>query len=172
MFIMSTATLVSEEEYLHTVYEPDCEYEDGILIERNVGVQEHSWLQAALAAHFFNRRKIWGIEVFTAQRCRIRQRKYMLPDVCVIRQPMPTEKVFTQPPLIWIEILSSEDRPIRVNQKLRQLQEFGVPNIWVIDPETLESEIHAGEGARTIEDGILRVEGTPIEVDLRKLKED
>jgi Uma2 family endonuclease len=169
---MSTATLVSEEEYLHAVYEPDCEYEDGILIERNVGEQEHSWLQAALAAYFFKRRKVWGIEVFTEQRCRIRQRKYMIPDVCVIRQPRPPEKVFTQPPLIWIEILSSEDRPIRVNQKVRQLQEFGVPNIWVIDPETLESEIYAKQGSRTIEDGILRVEGAPIEVDLHKLEED
>ena len=63
---MSTTTLVSEQEYLHTVYEPDCEYEDGILIERNVGEQEHSWLQAALAAYFFKRRKAWGIEVFNS----------------------------------------------------------------------------------------------------------
>lgn len=96
----------------------------------------------------------------------------MLPDVCVIPQPRPPEKVFTKPPLIWIEILSSEDRPIRVNQKVRQLQEFGVPNIWVIDPETLESEIYTRQGSRTIEDGVLRVEGSPIEVDLHKLEED
>jgi hypothetical protein len=46
--------LVSEEEYLSTAYEPDCEYEDGVLIERNVGDQDHSWLQAALGAYFFN----------------------------------------------------------------------------------------------------------------------
>ena len=47
-----------------------------------------------------------------------------------------------------------------------------MPNIWVIDPETLESEIYARQGSRTIEDGILRVEGAPIEVDLHKLEED
>ena len=34
---MATGTLVSEEEYLHTAYEPDCEYEDGVLTERNYG---------------------------------------------------------------------------------------------------------------------------------------
>jgi Uma2 family endonuclease len=168
---MSTTALVTEEEYLHSSYEPDCEFEDGILIERNVGEREHSWLQAALAAYFFRRRKEWQIEVFTEQRCRIRPGKYMLPDVCVLQQPMPEEKVFVQPPLIWIEILSSEDRPIRVNQKIRQLREFGAPNIWVIDPETLESEIHTQEGSRKVEDGILWVEGTPIQVPLQKLEE-
>src|SRR5580700_4298485 len=103
---MGTAVLVSEEEYLHTVYEPDCEYEDGVLIERNVGEEKHSWLQMALGAYFFRRRKLWNIEVYSEQRNRIRQAKYMLPDVCVVRGPRPSERVFSKPPLIWIEILS------------------------------------------------------------------
>src|SRR5450432_4799332 len=91
---------VSEEEYLGTAYEPDCEFEDGVLIERNLGEQDHSWLQAALAAYFFQRRRLWSIEVYTEQRHRIRKGKYMIPDVCVISQPEPDEKVFSQPPLI------------------------------------------------------------------------
>lgn len=169
---MSTGVLVSEEEYLHTVYEPDCEYEDGVLIERNVGKKRHSRLQVTLSAYFVRREKLWNIEAFGDQRHRIRAGKYMLPDICVVRPPSPDEEVFTTPPLIWIEILSPEDRPIRVNQKIRQLLEFGVPNIWVIDPETLESEIHTPQGSRKIEDGILRVDGTPIEVPLHGLVED
>src|SRR5262249_34090705 len=134
--MMSTIISVSEEEYLRTTYEPDCEFEDGVLIERNLGERDHSWLQAALAAYFFNRRKRWGIEVYTGARHRMRPGKYMLPDVCVIKQPRPQEKIFPQPPLIWIEILSPEDRPLKINNKVRQLLEFGVPNNWVIDPET------------------------------------
>ena len=169
---MRTDALVSEDEYLSSVYEPDCEYEDGALIERNVGEQDHSWLQLALGAYFFRRRKLWKIEAFTEQRHRIRKGKYMVPDVCVIHQPRPSEKIFSTPPLIWIEILSPEDRPIRVNEKIRQLLEFGVPNIWVIDPQTLESEVHTPGGSRKIADGILRVDGTPIEVPLRGLEED
>src|ERR1043166_4552262 len=161
---MSTIAAVSEEEYLSTVYEPDCEFEDGVLIERNLGEEDHSWLQAIIAAYFVNRRKTWGIEAYTEQRCRIRPGKYMLPDVCVIRQPRPKEKIFSTPPLIWIEILSPEDRPIRLNQKIRQLLEFGVPNIWVIDPITLEAEIHTPSGSRKVDDGVLRVEGTLIEL--------
>ena len=114
---MSTRTLISEEEYLHTAYEPDCEYEDGVLIERNVGEQDHSWLQAALTAYFFRRRKLWSLHVFTEQRYQIRQGKYMIPDVCVIMGSRPAEKVFSTPPFLWIEILSPEDRPIRINEK-------------------------------------------------------
>ena len=96
----------------------------------------------------------------------------MLPDVCVIRGPRPSEEIFSNPPLIWIEILSPEDRPIRVNKKVHQLLEFGVPNIWVIDPETLEAEIHTPQGSRSVDDEILRVDGTPIEVSLHLLEED
>jgi len=169
---MRTASLVSEDEYLNSVYEPDCEYEDGVLIERNVGEEKHSWLQAALIAYFFRRRKRWNVEVYTEQRNRVRQAKYMLPDVCVIRGPRPSEGIFDAPPLIWIEILSREDRPIRVNQKVRQLLEWGTPNIWVIDPETLEAEVHTQQGGRKVDDGILRVEGTPIEVPLNGLEEE
>jgi len=33
------ATQVSLEEYLHTSYEPDMEYVDGVLVGRNVGTQ-------------------------------------------------------------------------------------------------------------------------------------
>ena len=96
----------------------------------------------------------------------------MLPDVCVIRGPRPSEGIFDAPPLIWIEILSREDRPIRVNQKVRQLLEWGTPNIWVIDPETLEAEVHTQQGSRKVDDGILRVEGTRIEVPLNGLEEE
>jgi Uma2 family endonuclease len=122
-----------------------------------------------LGTYFFNRRKAWGIEAVTELRHFIRHCRYLIPDVCVIEAPRPAEKVFDKPPLIWIEILSPEDRPIRVNEKIRELREFGVPNIWVIDPETFEAEVHTLEGTSKIEDGILRVPNTPIEVPLRVL---
>lgn len=166
---MGTTTLISEEEYRRSSYDPDCEYADGVVIERNLGEQDHSWLQGVLFAWFFVRRKAWGIQVFPELRHRIREGRYLIPDICVIHGPRPSEKVFDKPPLIWIEILSPEDRPIRVNEKVRELREFGAENIWVIDPETLEAEIHTQQGSRKIEDGVLRVPGTPIEVPLQAL---
>ena len=168
---MSTAVLVSEDEYLNTAYEPDCEYEDGVLIERNVGKKRHGRLQTLIVTYFCRREDLWEIEAFTEVRHRIRKGKYMIPDLCIFRRPSPDEEIFSSPPLIWIEILSPADETSRVSQKVRQLLEFGVPNIWVIDPKTLEAEIHTPQGSRTIKDGILRVDGTPIEVPLHGLVE-
>ena len=169
---MATGTLVSEEEYLHTAYEPDCEFEDGVLIERNVGTVDHSSLQAALAAYFFNRRKTWNLHVMPEVRVRARAGKYLIPDLCVVEGPKPSGQVLETPPFLWIEILSPEDRPLRVNRKVQAVLEMGVPYVWVIDPETLESELHTGDKRMTLEDGVLRIPGTPIEVPLTGIFED
>jgi hypothetical protein len=56
-------TLVSIDEYLHTIYEPDCDYVDGELEDRNVGEKDHSKMQAAFLVYFHQRRKQWGIYV-------------------------------------------------------------------------------------------------------------
>ena len=42
---MSAGTLVSLEEYLNTSYDPDVEYVDGVLVERNAGDWLHSLAQ-------------------------------------------------------------------------------------------------------------------------------
>ena len=169
---MATGILVSEQEYLHTAYEPDCEFEDGMLIERNVETWHHSKLQAALAAYFFNRRKAWNVHVGTEPRVRARAGKYMIPDLCLIQGPEPTDSILQTPPLLWIEILSPEDRPLRVNRKVQAILEYGTPYVWVIDPETLESELHTGEKRAPLEDGVLRIPGTQIMVPLSDVFED
>ena len=169
---MGVGILISEEEYLHTSYSPDCEFEDGVLIERNLGTKDHSSLQGALIAYFYRRRKSWNIHVFPEQRIRIRVRKYLIPDLCIVSGPEPPEQVFQTAPLIVIEILSPDDRTIRVNDKVRQWRDFGVPYVWVIDPETLESELHDERGRTSLQDGVLRIPGTPIEVPLQLLDED
>ena len=169
---MATGILVSEEDYLHTGYEPDYEFDDGVLIERNVGTWHHSQLQAALTAYFFRRRKAWNLHVVTEVRTRARAGKYMIPDLCVVEGPEPTGRFLQTPPLIWIEILDPEDRPLRVNRKVQAVLEFGVPYVWVIDPETLESDLYTADRRTPLEDGVLRIPGTEIEVPLHGIFED
>jgi Uma2 family endonuclease len=169
---MGIGALISEDEYLHTTYSPDYGFADGVLIERNVGTESHSWLQGALASYFFSRRKLWGITPYTEQRIKIRSGKYMIPDLCVILGPRAKESILTSPPLLVIEILSPEDRPGRVKKTIQEWRDFGVPYVWSVDPETLESELYDGRGRTRLEDGVLRIPGTPIEVALRLLDED
>jgi hypothetical protein len=51
---MATSALVLVEEYLRTSYEPDSEYVDGELVERNAGEKPHSKLQGALGAYLIS----------------------------------------------------------------------------------------------------------------------
>ncbi len=59
------------EEYLSTGYEPDCEYEDGVIVERNLGEFEHSFLQIFLGTIFTNNIDAWGVYGLTEQRVQI-----------------------------------------------------------------------------------------------------
>jgi hypothetical protein len=45
---MSSATLVSVQEYMATSYRPDRDFVDGELQKRNLGELEHSLLQGAI----------------------------------------------------------------------------------------------------------------------------
>ena len=169
---MATGTLVSEAEYLGTSYQPDCEFEDGVLIERNGRTRQHSKVQTMLAVYFGKRRKDWNIHVYTEVRFRVRAGKYLIPDLCVVQGMEPDADILTEPPLIWMEILSPEDRHVRVNRKVKEVLEFGAPYVWVIDPETLESELHTRAGHDTLTDGTLRIPDTEIVVPLANIFED
>ncbi len=166
---MATGTIVPLEEYLNTRYEPECGYLDGEVVERNAGTTKHARLLAALCAYFYNRRHAPGIDVLSSQRVRLRERRYRVPDICVVLGREESEDILTSPPLIWIEILSPEDRPIRVQQKVCEVLDFGCPWVWVIDPETLESRIYTATSDYSPEDATFRIPGTDIVVPLREL---
>ena len=74
--------------------------------------------------------------------------------------------------MLAIEILSPEDKPLRVDRTIAEWLEFGVGYVWVIDPENLESVRHTLHGRVGIEDATLRIPGSAIEVPLRQLDEE
>jgi len=102
---MATRAIVPVEEYLHSSYEPECEYLDGKVVECNVGTAKHTRLHAEVGAYFYTRRKPWGIDVLSVQRVRIRERRYRVPDLCITLGREESEDILTSAPLIWIEIL-------------------------------------------------------------------
>ena len=130
---MSAATLVSLQEYLSTTY-PDCDYEEGVLIERNVGQKDHSKLHGEVFAWFRDRRRTLGLAAFPEQRIEVRAQRYRVPDICVVQLPEPQEQIFTRAPYICIEILSPEDSFPRLQERLDDYLGMGVANVWVLDP--------------------------------------
>src|SRR5262245_30832770 len=117
-------TLVSVEEYLRTVYEPDCDYVDGEVLDRNVGERDHSILQREFIVFFHARRRAWRAFVYPEQRVQIGVTRFRVPDVCVYVGRDPREQIFQSPPFICIEILSPEDRMSRIEKKVEDYLRF------------------------------------------------
>jgi len=128
-------TAVPIDEYLSTSYEPDCDYVDGEVRERNLGEIDHSRLQGAVFAFFYNRRKEWAISAFPEQRVQVSPTRFRIPDVCIVLGE-PIGQILREPPFITIEILSPDDRLSRMQERMDDYLKFGVPNVFLLDPES------------------------------------
>jgi Uma2 family endonuclease len=130
---MST-TLISVDQYLHGVWEPDREYVNGEVLERNMGEKDHGSWQGALVRLLSAWRQSAHIQVIPELRMRTMPDRYRIPDVTVLDRNAPDEQVITHAPLLCVEILSPEDRIGRIEDKIEEYFRMGVRAVWVIDP--------------------------------------
>ena len=92
---MSAGTLVSLEEYLKTMYHPDCDYVDGVVEERNLGEFDHANVAGNLVAYFRTRFKQTGIQATAEWRFQVKSTRFRVPDV-VLTLGKPTEQILTK----------------------------------------------------------------------------
>ncbi|WP_158822385.1 Uma2 family endonuclease [Granulicella sp. S156] len=169
---MAAATVVrlpylTVDEYLHTSYEPDVDYVDGRIEERNVGEWDHSDLQGEIISILRRQAKAWGIRAVPEVRVQTSATRFRVPDVCVVSASGPREQIVRTPPLLCIEILSPEDRFSLSVRKYRDYITMGVPEVWIFDPANrIAYVLQPDEKTITHRDGSLRLEGTPIELSL------
>lgn len=157
------------EEYLHTSWSPDRELVDGRIEERNLGEKEHSILQRYLTFLFTLKRDEWGVEVFPELRTQTKTTNFRVPDVLVVRREDKFQRYVTRPPFIAIEILSPEDTLSAMRKKAAEYHQFGVENIWVIDPDERVARRYAESDFEIVQTGELSVPGTPIRVVLSEM---
>ena len=165
---MSTAALISVEDYLHTSFEDgDREYVDGRIVERNVGEVDHSDLQTAIASYLrAHCPAVWaGVEV----RVQVKSTRFRVPDVCVVAGGKPAGRVVTAPPLAVVEILSRDDRAENLQEKINDYLEFGVQYVWVVNPRTRGAYVYTPSGLHEAKDGILRTSSSEIEIPLAEM---
>ena len=155
---MATGVLVSVEEYLRTSYRPDCDYVDGQVVERNLGEYEHSSTQREilffLAGRFPQLRK----RLLPEQLVQVKRTRYRIPDVCILAEGAPREKIITTPPALCIEILSPEDTVTRTLERIKEYLSMGVPTCWIIDPVRREGWVATPGRLEEATDGVLRAE--------------
>jgi len=165
----SNKRVIPLEEYLSTSYEPDCEFDEGAVLERNVGEFEHSFLQTLLATLFTNNMDEWGVFGLTEQRIQIAEQKFRVPDVSVLRIGARTSDVLSEPPLAVIEIMSPEDTIRRTAQKAAEYCLFGIEHVWVIEPSSRMAYRGTATGLERIVDGELSIPDTRIAIRLADL---
>src|SRR5689334_21735666 len=117
MAALPDSPLVSVEEYLSTAYDPDVEYVDGVLVERNVGDWLHSLIQSNVL--FALRRKYPHLKVVPELRSSVTETRYRLPDVCVLLEA-PKTKYLLDAAFLVVEILSESDVMSVVIEKLKE----------------------------------------------------
>jgi len=145
---MASSTSVSIEQYLSTVYEPEMDYVDGELEDRNVGEKDHSKLQVRLI-----RLLPPTLAAFSEVRIQVSASRFRVPDVCVYTEE-PEEQVFTSPPLLVVEILSPEDRMARMQRKLEDYYRMGCPNVWVLDPRVKKAYRYDGTAVVEVQNSL------------------
>jgi Uma2 family endonuclease len=152
--VLSPDPFMSVEEYLHTSFDgADREYLDGEVVERNMGNTSHGRVQCTVAYLFRLQEERTGLYAVVEVRQRVTASRFRIPDVAVF-VGRPAEEVPASPPLVAIEVLSPDDRASYLIPKLAEYRRWGVPNIWVIDPDGPDGRklfVYDNAGLREVE---------------------
>lgn len=154
--------LVPVEEYLRTMYHPDCDYVDGRVEERNVGEYEHSKVQMALLRLLGSREAEWGIDVVPECRLQVSATRYRIPDVMVLRAEQVVHRIVREAPLLCIEVLSPEDTWKRLRGVLGDYLAMGVRHVWAFDPEERLAYRFDADGFHPVAEAEMVAAGTEI----------
>ena len=162
---MATAPgLIPLDEYMHTSYSPDCEYIDGVIVERNVGQGKHAYTQSKILRRVGDVVEPKGLMVLPELRTRVSPTRVRIPDVCVVSE---LEEVTTKPPLLCVEVMSPDDRWNRIRASVHDYEAMGVSCIWVVDPYERRAWIFEEDKPPTeVADGVLRAQSLGVEVQL------
>jgi Uma2 family endonuclease len=161
MAALPNSPLVPVEEYLNTSYDPDVEYVDGVLVERNVG----DWLHALIQSNvlFALRRKYPHLKVVAELRSSVTGTRYRLPDVCALLAAPKTRYLLDAAYLV-VEVLSESDAMSAAIEKLREYANKGVRNIWLIDPRLRLLCVYSGAALVEIEGEVIATADGAVEL--------
>ncbi len=110
-----------------------------------------------------------GAEVLTEVRVQVKPSRFRVPDICVAVDNSD-DPILTKPPFLCIEILSPEDRMSRIEVRIQDYLEMGVPYVWVLDPQTKQAYVAtAAEGLREVKSGVLTTANPAFEVPLAEV---
>jgi len=164
---MATRLSMSVEEYKHTTFEgADCEFLDGEVVERNMGEIPHSTVQMELAFLLRLLTPSLGIQVKPEIRIQVSATRFRVADVAVWRAGNIGTSIPSVPPFLVIEIISPEDRIVRMQPKIQEYLSIGVEYVWLIDPQESQALVYSQQIPTGELRDTLRTENPLIEIPL------
>jgi len=158
------------DEYLRTSFEgADCEFLDGEVVERNLGELPHSTAQVRLIYLLMLIAEKTGIRVQPEIRIQINPRRFRVADIAVWRAGNIGTRVPSVPPFLVIEILSAEDRMVRMQPKIQEYLSIGVEYVWLVDPQEGQALLYSQQAPAGRLDDILRTENPSLEIPLESV---
>lgn len=135
---------MTEAEYLTSDFEIDPDFVDGHIEERSMGGIEHTNWERALMRWFLADHGFSPLIASPEVTIRVAEGRYRIADVAVFLEP-PQGAVVSDPPLAVVEILSPSDSFRRVKGRMRDYEQMGVRNLFVIESRTEFSEFKEGK---------------------------
>jgi Uma2 family endonuclease len=154
------------EEYLGSSFQPDIDFVDGIVENRNVGELLHSLTLGEAMFLLGEREKEWGIEVLPTCRLRVSEQRIRVPDVMAISASGTREQIVTRVPIVCIEVISPDDTWRRLRMLFEDFWSMGVRNIWAFEPEERLAHWFDADGLHPVREAELRVPGTEIRLNV------
>ncbi len=169
---MSTTTSLKLDAFLALAEtEPPSELICGEVVQKPMPSPHHGMLVAELSAvlrNYLRASREAVVLVEPRHVLRSEERAY-LPDISVIRVehfPKDPEALRRGPieigPDLAVEVLSSDDRPGRVAEKLAFYLRANTPLVWVIDPSEQTVAVHRPGVASTIQRPGDTLEASPV----------
>jgi len=84
---------------------------------------------------FLTNQKSWNVEVFPELRVQVKPTRYRVPDITVVQSGIAWERILRKPALLFVEILSPEDRLRKVRERVDDYLNLGTEHVWMVDPE-------------------------------------
>jgi Uma2 family endonuclease len=130
-------TQIGVEEYLDLVFDdrPEPDYVHGEVVERPLPTPIHGQIQALLAVFFAVLSKRVRLVMMSELRVRIEPRLFRVVDFAVYLDSRPVGRYGTSPAYLTIEIVSPDDRHSELAERLEDYRRWGVPHVWLVDPQ-------------------------------------
>ena len=113
-----------------------------------------------------NHRPESGIQVVPTIRIQTSSTRVRVADIAVWRPGDIGTRIPTVPPFLVVEILSPEDRMVRMQEKVAEYLAIGAECVWLIDPEERKAIVYSQQAPAGRLEQVLRTQNPDIEIPL------